>query len=108
MSDRASEALAEGFLPGEPRTYDAISKRRNIPLSTLHHRAQGRRSREQKAQSQQYLTPSEEKALEKFLILMSDLGNPVRIKFVPSLAFSIARQRSTTGKAIKPPGKNWA
>jgi hypothetical protein len=108
MGDRASKALAEDFLPGEPRTYDAMSKRRNVPLSTLHHRAQGRRSREQKAQSQQYLAPSEEKALEKFLILMSDLGNPVRIKFVPSLAFSIARQRSTTGKAIKPPGKNWA
>jgi hypothetical protein len=109
MSDRASEALAEGFLLGEPRTYDAISKRSEVPLSTLHHRAYGRRSIEEKAQSQQYLTPSEEKALEKFLILMSDLGNPVRIKFLPSLAFSIARQRSTTtNKAIKPPGKNWA
>lgn len=32
----------------------------------------------------------------------------MRIKVLPSLAFSIARQRSTTGKAIKPPGKNWA
>lgn len=38
---------------------------------------------------------------------MSNLGNPMRIKFVPSLAFSIARQRSTTNKAIKPLGKNW-
>jgi hypothetical protein len=60
MSDRASEALAESFLPGEPRTYDAISKRRNILLSTLYHRAQGRRSKDQKAESQQYLTVSEE------------------------------------------------
>ncbi len=51
MSDRASEALAEGFLPGERRTYDAISKRRKVPLSTLHHRAHMRRSKEQKAQS---------------------------------------------------------
>jgi hypothetical protein len=75
-TDRASEALAEGFLPGEPRTYDAISKRKMVPLSTLH-RANRRCSKEQKAQSQQYLTPSEEKALEKFLKLMSDLGNPV-------------------------------
>jgi hypothetical protein len=108
MSDRASQALAESFLPGEPRTYDAISKRSNVRVSTLHHRARGRRSKEQKAQSQQYLTPSEEKGLEKFLKLISDLGNPVRIKFVPSLAFSIARQRSTADKAIKPPGKNWA
>jgi hypothetical protein len=108
MSDRASKALAEVFLSEEPRTYDTISKRSKVPPSTLHHRAHGRRSKEQKAQSQQYLTPSEEKALEKFLKLISDLGNSVRIKFLPSLAFSIARQRSTTGKAIKPPGKNWA
>jgi hypothetical protein len=49
--------------------------------------------------------PSEEKALEKYLKLMADLGNPVRIKFLPALAFSIARQRSTN-KATKPPGKN--
>jgi hypothetical protein len=65
MNDRASKALAEGFLPGEPHTYDAMSKGKNVPLSTLHHRARGRRSKEQKAQSQQHLTLSEEKALEK-------------------------------------------
>ena len=64
MDDRASEALAARFPPGEPRTYDAISKHGNVPLSTLHHRARGRRSKKEKAQSQQYLTPSEEKALE--------------------------------------------
>jgi hypothetical protein len=108
MRDRASEVLAEGLLPGESKTYDARSKRSGVPLSTLHHRAQGRRSKEQKAQSQQYLTPSEEKALEKYLKGISDLGNPVRIKFVPSLAFVIARQRSTIEKPINPPGKNWA
>ena len=43
----------------------------------------------------------------RFLLLMSGLGHPVRIKFIPSLAFSIARRRSTTSKPIKPPGKNW-
>jgi len=32
----------------------------------------------------------------------------VRIKFIPSLAFIITRQRSTTKKPINPPGKNWA
>jgi hypothetical protein len=100
MSDPASEAFAEAFLLGES-IYDAISKRSKVPLTTLNHRAHGRRSKEQKAQSQQYLTPSEERALEKFLKLMSDLGNPVRIKFLPSFAFSFARQRSTN-KAIKP------
>ena len=68
----------------------------------------GRRSKEQTAQSQQYLTPSEEKALMKFLLQMSNLGSPVRIKFLPSLAYSIARQRSTSHRAVKPPGKDWA
>ena len=77
-----------------------------MPLSTLFYRAHIRRSREEKAEGQQYLTPSEEKALEKYLKLMADLGNPVRIKYLPALAVSIARQRSTN-KAIKPPGKNW-
>ena len=91
MGDRANKALAAGDPPEEPRTYNAISKHWNVPLSTLYYRARGRPSKEQKAQSQQYLTPLEEKALKKFLRLMSNLGNPVRIKFIPSLAFRIAR-----------------
>jgi hypothetical protein len=106
MSDHASKALAEASLPGEPPTYDAISKRSGVPLTTLYYRDHGRRSREAKAEGQLYLTPPEEKALEKYLKLMADLGNHVRIKFLPALAFSIARQRSTN-KATKPPGKNW-
>jgi len=36
MSDRASKALAEAPLPGEPRTYDATSKRSGVPLTTLY------------------------------------------------------------------------
>jgi hypothetical protein len=106
MSDRASKALAEASLPGEPQTYDARSKRSGVPLTTLYYREHGRPSKEEKAQGQQYLTPSEEKALKKYLKLIADLGNPVRIKCLPALAFSIARQRSTN-KAAKPPGKNW-
>ena len=46
MSDRASEALAEASLPGEPRIYDAISKRSGVPLFTLLYRAHRRRSKE--------------------------------------------------------------
>ena len=107
MSDRASKALAEASLPGEPRTYDATSKRSRVPLATLYHRAHGRPSREEKAKSQQYLTPPEENAFEKYLKLMADLRNPVRIKFLPSLAFSIARRRLKK-KATQPPNKNWA
>ena len=98
----------EASLLGEPRTYDAISKRSRVPSSTLYYRDHGRRSREEKAQGQQYLTPSEEKALEKYMKQMADLGTPVRIKYIPSLAFSIARRRSTTNKASKAPHRNWA
>ena len=50
MSDRASKALAELSLLGEPRTYDATSKRSGVPLTTLFHRRHGRRSKEAKAQ----------------------------------------------------------
>ncbi|PZD32241.1 DDE-1 domain containing protein [Pyrenophora tritici-repentis] len=70
----------------------------------------GRRSRAEQAQRQQYLTREEEKALLKFLLLMSSLGQPVRVKYLRSLAFSIARQRSTN-ESIKRPASthrsNW-
>ena len=89
MSDHASKALAEPSLPGEPRTYDAISKRSGVPLTTLYYRNHGRRSKEEKAQGQQYLTLPEEKALKKYLKQMADLGNPVQIKCLLSFAFSI-------------------
>jgi hypothetical protein len=105
MSDRASKALAEASLPGEPRIYDATSKHSRVSLSTLFYRVHRRRSREEKAEGQLYLTPLEEKALEKYLKLMANLGNPVQIKFLPALAFNIAYQR-LTNKATKPPGKN--
>jgi hypothetical protein len=87
MSGRASKALAEVPLPREPQTYDARSTRSGVPLSTLYYRAHGRCLKEQKAESQKYLTASEEKALETFLKLLSDFGNPMRIKFFHSLAF---------------------
>jgi hypothetical protein len=55
MSDRASRALAEASLPGEPCTYDARSKRGGFPLKliTLYYRDYGRRSTEEKAQGLQ-------------------------------------------------------
>jgi hypothetical protein len=105
--DRASQVLADGLPPGVRRTYTALAERGDVPLSTIHHRDKGRCSKEEKAQSQQYLNLEEEKALVKFLLLMSNLGQPVRIKFIPSLVFSVARKRSTN-KPIKSPSKNWA
>jgi hypothetical protein len=105
--DRASQVLAQGVPPGVPRSYRALADHGNIPRSTLHHRARGRRSMEEKARSQQYLTPWEEDVLIKYLLQMSDLGQLVRIKFIPALAFRVTCQRATTDRPLKPPGRNW-
>ena len=78
--DRASQVLAQDLPPGVRRTYSALAEHSDVARSTLHHRARGRRSKEEKNQSQQYLTPSKEKAVVKFLLQMSDIGQPVRIK----------------------------
>jgi hypothetical protein len=68
MNNPAGKDLAEAApAPGEPQTYDARSKHKGVPLSTLYHREHGRLSRKKKAEGQQYLTVPEEKALETFL-----------------------------------------
>jgi hypothetical protein len=105
--DKASQVLTQGLPPDVPTSYRALADHGEVPRSTLHARAQGRRSIEEKAQSQQYLSPWEEDALVKFLLQMSDLGQPVRIKFIPFLAFCV-RQRSEQARPPKPPNKNWA
>jgi hypothetical protein len=38
---------------------------------------------------------------------MSNLGYPIRMKFIPLLAYSITRHRPTTERPLKPPGRNW-
>ena len=98
----------KGVPPGVPKSYRALADHGNVPRSTLHHRARGRRSREEKAQSQHYLKPYEEDVVVKFLLQMSDLGQPVRIKFIPSIAFNVTRQRPAADRPLKPPGRNWA
>jgi hypothetical protein len=106
--DKAAQVLAQGLPPAVPTSYRALADHGEVPRSTLHARAQGRRSMKEKAQSQQYLSPWEEDALVKFLLQMSDLGQPVRIKFIPFLAFCVGRQRSEQAQPLKPPNKNWA
>lgn len=106
--DRASQVLAQGVPPGVPSSYRALADHGNVPRSTLHHRARGRRSIEKKAQDQQYLHPWEEDVVVKFLLQMSDIGQSVRIKFIPSIAFIATRKRAMADRPLKPPGKNWA
>lgn len=50
MSDCASKALIVASLPGEPRIYDARSKRSGVPLTTLYYRDYRQCSREAKAE----------------------------------------------------------
>jgi hypothetical protein len=85
--DRATQVLLQPLPPDVPRTYAVLSERGNVPISTLCHRKHGRRSKEDLAQSRQYLAPEEERALVKFMLLMSSLGHPMRIKYMRLLAF---------------------
>lgn len=43
-----------------------------------------------------------------FILQMSALGTPVRIRYISSIAFTIARGRPEHDRPQKPPGKNWA
>ena len=106
--DKASQVLAQGVPPGVPGSYRALADHGNVPHTTLYHRDRGRRAMKEKAQSQQYLTPWEEDVLIKYLLQMSDLGQSVRIKFIPSLAYSVTRHRPTAERPPKAPGRNWA
>jgi hypothetical protein len=106
--DKASKALAQRLPASVPRSFRTIEDHTGIPRSTLHARARGGRSIEAKAQSQQYLTPAEEKAMVDFVLQMSTLGTPVRIKYIPSIAYTVARGRPEPDRPLEPPGKNWA
>lgn len=107
MCDRASEVLAESLPAGTTRSFRALAIHGDVPSTTLQHRARGRKSLQEKARSQQYLSVAEEKAVVNFLLQQDALGRPVRIKFVPLVAFAVAKQRSTPLQPQKPPGKNW-
>ena len=47
--DRASQVLAQGLPPGVPRLYRALADHGYVPYSTLHYRARGLPSIEDKA-----------------------------------------------------------
>ncbi|KAF2848319.1 hypothetical protein T440DRAFT_360017, partial [Plenodomus tracheiphilus IPT5] len=106
--DKARQVLALGVPLGVRRSYRALADHGEVPHTTLYHRAHGRPSMKDKAQGQQYLKPWEESALVKFILQMSDLGQPVRIKYIPALAFVATRARPPIDRPVKPPGKNWA
>lgn len=63
--DKASKVLAQEVPPGVSKSFCALADYSDVPRTTLQHRARGRKSIEEKGQSQQYLYPWEEKALVK-------------------------------------------
>ena len=99
--DPAGFALAHARPDGLPQSYRALADHAGVPCSTLHHRARGRRSLRAKAECQQYLTPAEEQAVVEFLLHMSSVGQPVRMKHVPSIAFSATRQSPTVAHVTR-------
>jgi hypothetical protein len=112
-TDPATLALVEFSDPTKFKTFTAKSNSSNVPPSTLWHRANGRPSKEDKAASQQYLTPPEEDALADYVLRMARNGYPLPVKFLRSLAWLIVRQRSSifqlppTDDEIPPPGHSW-
>jgi hypothetical protein len=104
--DAASRALAQETPHGIRNTYRDRAEHFKVPRSTLHDRKNGRPSIKKKAQGQQYLTPCEEKAIVKFVLQIAEFGQDVRIKHLPSLAFTVARQR-TTNIPLNAPNKDW-
>jgi len=81
--------------------------------STIWRHARGKPTRSDKAAGQQYLTPSEEKAVVEHALRMYERGFPIPVKFLGTIAHIIKRQRSSIFQSlaaddgIRPPGKNW-
>ena len=105
--DRPSQVLAQGFPEGVHRSFRALADHSDVPRTTLQYRTRGRRSKEEKAQSQHYLYSWEAKTLVKFLVQQDALGRPVRIKYIRPIAFSLVRQRPPKDRPSKSPSKDW-
>jgi hypothetical protein len=113
--DPATTVLTENRYLAQPKSYAVLSKSSGIPASTLRDHDCGRISKRERAANQQYLSPQEEHSLVEYSLRMSKNGYPLPIKYLPSLAWEIARrwlvtlfQRTTNQTcAMAPPGKNW-
>jgi hypothetical protein len=83
-----------------------VETEEEIPYHTRCYRKRGRPSMKDKAQGQQYLIPPGEKALVAFILRMGAVGTPIRVKYIPALAFCTASRRATN-RPSEPPNKNW-
>jgi hypothetical protein len=92
--DKARQVLAQGVPPGVRRLYCTLADYGGVARSTLYCRDYSGPSDKDKADSQLYLKLWEESALIKFILHMLDLSQPVRIKYIPALAFIATRARA--------------
>ena len=110
--DPVTEALLQCRSSGKVN-YTEVHESSGVPLATLWHRDHGRKTVQERATLQQYLTP-QEKALVKYLIDMARRGFPQPVKACRSLAHEIALRRPSnfqtlwSDSKIKSPDKNWA
>jgi DDE superfamily endonuclease len=114
--DAATVAL-DRFGHSKQNTYAVLAGMTGAGASTIWYRKHGRPSIRQKAITQQYLTPLEERALVNYLLRSDKNGYPLPVKFARTLAHIIAIRRTGVfasrnayqelEDSIKPPGKNW-
>lgn len=83
------------FGHSEDNSFGELSSLSNVPKSTIFYRAKGRPSIQQKAISQQYLTPPEEQALANYFIRISNRGFPLPVYFARDLAHIIILHRDS-------------
>jgi hypothetical protein len=106
--DLASQDLTKGVPEGVRHSYRTLADHSGVSHSTLQHREVGRRSIGEKAQSQLHLWTPEAKAVIEFCLHMSDLGQLIQIKHMPSIAFRATRYRPLISRLSKPLDKNWS
>jgi hypothetical protein len=104
--DRASQVLTQGVPASIPTLYRALADHGHVPHTTLHHCAHRWQSIEEKAQSQHYLTLSEDKAVLDYLLQMTHIRQPVKMKYMPAIAFCATRQQPVPDRPHKPLDKN--
>jgi hypothetical protein len=100
--DPVSRALTQAIPHGVRDTLRGRAEHFGVSRSTLHDRKNGRPSIKAKAEGQQYLTPCEKNAIVRFVLQMAELGQDVRIKHLPSLAFTVA-----TNIPLEAPCNDW-
>jgi hypothetical protein len=112
----AATVAFDHFGHSKQNTYAVLVGMTGAGTSTIWYRERERPSIQQKAITQQYLTPLEERALVNYLLRSDKNGYPLPVKFVHTLAHIIAIRRTGVfashdayqelENSVNPPGKN--